>query len=206
MGQPTGSPTSWDSGSVHSVPSFLAGGPRFLLFCSRSPRAHLWFCLFATAGGYDSWTRLWPSSRPGPQPPWRAPFPKLTPSIFRRPRVGAASSRQAPPRVPILAAHHHRAPIPPNPGLGPLWVPPSEQSGPHSTAGSRPQPLGPKAWPRPLTRFKGPVTNENAALEAAKSVLRARLVGRTAGVHPRREAPIFSRAGSQPRFPTHLPT
>lgn len=206
MGQPTGSPTSRGSGLVHSVPSCPAECPRFFPFCRQPPRAHLWFCLFATAGGYDSWTPLWPSSRPGPQPPWRARFPKRTPSIFRGPRAGAESHRQAPPRGPILAAHHHRASIPPNPRPGALWVPPSEQSGPHSIARSRPQPLGPKAWPLPFTRFKGPVTNENAALEAAKSVLRAGLVGSPAGLNPRREALIFSRGGLQPRFPTHLPT
>lgn len=120
-------------------PQFREECPRFLPFCCRPPRAHLWFCFFATAGGYDSWTLLWPSSRPGPHRPWRPRFPSQTPSILRGPHAGADSSRRAPRGKPILAAHRHRAPIPPNPRLAPLWVPPSEQSEPHSTAGSRPQ-------------------------------------------------------------------
>lgn len=141
-------------------PQFPAGCPGFLPFCSRPPGAHLWFCFFATADGYDSWNPLWPSSRPGPHRPWLPRFPSQTPSIFGDPHAGADSSRRASPGEPILAANHHRAPIPPNPGLAFLWVPPPERSGPHSTAGSRP---GPKAWPRPLAHFKGPVTSENAA-------------------------------------------
>ena len=86
---------------------------------------------------------------------------------------GANSSLQAPPRGRIPATLHRRAPISPNPGLAPLWVPPPEQSGPHSTAGPRPQPLGPTAWPRRLTCIKGPQTKKNTAREAAKTVLQA---------------------------------
>ena len=98
-------------------PQFSAGCPRFLPFCCRPPRAHLWFCFFATAGGYGSWSPLWPSSRPGPRRPWLPRFPRQTPSILRRPHAGADSSRQAPPGWPILAAHCHRAPCQPILGL-----------------------------------------------------------------------------------------
>lgn len=68
--------------------------------------------------------------------------------------------------------HHRRAPTSPNPGLAPPWVPPPERGGPASTHGSHPSPLRPTVWLHPFACFKGPATNKNAALEAAKSVFR----------------------------------
>ena len=70
---------------VHPNPCFCGPSPR--------PPTHLWLCLFATAGAFDFWAFLEPSSRPEPQqPPW-ASFLWQTPSILRGPGPGANSTR-----------------------------------------------------------------------------------------------------------------
>lgn len=152
MGQSVDSPTSRGGGYVHSVPrprrmSEVPSGlwpapacsPLVLLFRHRRRLCLLDLSLTffeagapgAPAGAADSINS--------------AQFP-----------TGTQSKPHAPRRGPIPLAPRRRVPMPPNPGLAPPWAPPPGLSGPHPTAGPRPQPPGPKGRPRPLVRIKDP--------------------------------------------------
>lgn len=184
MGQPTGSPTPRGSGSVHSVPSSpqdvegsfrSAAGPRALTFgfvFSPPPAATSLGPLF---GPLRAQGPIGPGCPAFPARlhqfsavPTRGPIPAARP---RRESQSSPHTTTGPPYHPILGLLLSGSRPLTNPGLT-------------SLPGPALKPRGPKAWPRPLAHFKGPVTNENAAPEAARSVLRAGLVGSPAGVTP----------------------
>lgn len=168
MGQSVDSPTSRGGGYVHSVPrprrmSEVPSGlwpapacsPLVLLFRHRRRLCLLDLSLTffeagapgAPAGAADSINS--------------AQFP-----------TGTQSKPHAPRRGPIPLAPRRRVPMPPNPGLAPPWAPPPGLSGPHPTAGPRPQPPGPKGRPRPAPSYASRTRDrQNAAPEAAPGVL-----------------------------------
>lgn len=149
-------------GPVHGLPYFSsrwvsplspqspAGCPKFLPGCCRAPACSPLALIFRHRRRLcllDLSLSFFEARSPG------APAgPSFPADSINSPQVptGTNSKPHAPPRVPILFTQHRRAPIPPNPGLAPLGVPPPGLSGPHPTAGPRPQLPGPKDWPRPL--------------------------------------------------------
>lgn len=101
---------------------------------------------------------------------------------------------------------HRRAPLPPNPGLAPLRVPPPGLSGPHSTAGPRPQLPGPKDGPRPpLIRIKDSRPAKMQPRRRRKASFFSQDERGVARFLPRTEASVGSHAGSQPCLPLTFP-